>query len=123
MQYRFEGLLSGRLAVDLVRDVIMIGWDLHSDLTAWQQSLIKTRDQLFMILRPMQGGVAEDEIPFAGQMSLIALFEVQRRACMGDRLFEHLCGGVEPDNLDGVESVLNIERPLVRSYVLFINYM
>ncbi len=65
---------------ELVRDVVVVGRDLHGDLSTRFQPAIQIRDQLRMILRPLQRGVAEDQVPFTAQVRLVSLHKLQSRA-------------------------------------------
>src|SRR4026209_1388085 len=87
LQDKFEHILAGSFAIDLMRDMIVIRWDLHCDLSTWQQLVKKIGDQFRMIFCPLQGGVAENEVPFARPLGLISQFKAQIRACEGSGLF------------------------------------
>ena len=64
-----------------------------------------------MILRPLQRGVAEDQIPFTCQLGLISLFKVQVLGLnKAAALFQHLRGGVKPGHIAVWQGIRELTR-------------
>src|SRR6185503_15874460 len=99
LQYEFEHLFASCLTVDLVRDVVVIRWDLYSDLPAWFQMIIEIRNQFGMILTPLQRGVAEDQVPVPCQCGLISLFKDQAWTSKGRSFLQHMQRRIESGHI------------------------
>ena len=55
----------------------MIGWHLNGNLSAGSKLVVEIGNQFPVILTPLQSSIAEDQIPFACQLRLVALFKLQ----------------------------------------------
>lgn len=112
LQDGFEPLFISGFAIHLMRDVIVIRRDLHGDLSAGVEPREQLRNQLRMIITPLQGGIAEDQVPVAGEGGQISRLENQARPSERSGFLQHLRRRVQPGHIGVGKPVRQLTRQL-----------